>query len=144
VTGAALAEEEPEDEPDVDEPDESDPLDEDPPASVLGESEGWAAAAAAFACAAARAFARAAAARFAAAAWFAAAVEACDVAPVPLAVVVCLVAPSAGSCPVTKRPKIATQAARKSESVIAITRRRMVRARRLRARTRWRARARPS
>jgi hypothetical protein len=55
-----------------------------------------------------------------------------------------LVAPRAGSCPVTRRPNIRTQAARKSDSVIATTRRRMVRARPLRARTRSRARIRPS
>jgi hypothetical protein len=54
------------------------------------------------------------------------------------------VAPRAGSCPVTRRPNIRTQAARKSDSVIVTTRRRMVRARRLRARTRSRARIRPS
>jgi hypothetical protein len=72
------------------------------------------------------------------------AVEVFDVVPAPLAVAVWFVAPSAGSCPVTRRPNITAQAARKTESVIAMTRRRMVRARCLRARTRWRARIRPS
>jgi hypothetical protein len=72
------------------------------------------------------------------------AVEVFDVVPAPLAVAVWFVAPSAGSCPVTSRPNITTQAATKTESVIAMTRRRMVRARCLRAHTRWRARIRPS
>jgi hypothetical protein len=62
----------------------------------------------------------------------------------PAVLVEWLVAPRAGSCPVTRRPNIRTQAARKSDSVIATTRRRMVRARPLRARTRSRARIRPS
>ena len=55
-----------------------------------------------------------------------------------------VVAPSAGSCPVTSRPKIATQATRNSASVAVTTQRRIRRARRLCARTRSRARRRPS
>ena len=140
VVTADAPDEEPEDEPDADEPDPDEPdedessepesLDEadpegseaaldalsveEPVASVPDEADGCV-------------------------------VGACVAVPAPVVVVACLVvAPSAGSCPVTKRPKIATQAARKSESVIAMTRRRMVRARCLRARTRWRARIRPS
>ena len=55
-----------------------------------------------------------------------------------------VVAPSAGSWPVTSRPKIATQATRNSASVAVTTQRRIRRARRLCARTRSRARRRPS
>jgi len=55
-----------------------------------------------------------------------------------------LLAPSAGSCPVTRCTKIATHRATNSERVIAATRRRMPRVRCWRAQTRWRARRRPS
>jgi len=55
-----------------------------------------------------------------------------------------VVAPSAGSCPVTSWPKTATHATRNSESVAATTHRRIRRPRRRCARTRCRARRRPS
>jgi hypothetical protein len=120
----------------------------DAPAGVFAAADSAAAVAAAEAaaleaCTCSWAFARAAAAVFAAAARVAVA-EACDVGLVFVALAGWLVAPSAGSCPVTMRANIATQAATKRESVIAATRRRMPRERCLRAHTRWRARRRPS
>ena len=63
---------------------------------------------------------------------------------VVVALVLVFLAPSAGSFPATRRPKIATHTARKTVSVMAMTRRRMLRARCLRARTRWRASPRAS
>src|SRR5207302_10822319 len=44
-----------------------------------------------------------------------------------------ILAPSAGSFPATRRPKIATHTARKTVSVMAMTRRRMLRARCIRS-----------
>ncbi len=140
MTGAALDDEpddEPED-PDEDEPLEPEPLDElsveDPPAPVLDEA---ACAEVTAAAAGAEVFAFGAAACVVV-------VETWDVAPVPAALAGRLLAPSAGSCPVTRCTKIATQTATKRESVIAMTRRRMPRVRCLRAQTRWRASRRPS
>jgi hypothetical protein len=146
VTGAALAEEPLE----LEEPLE--PLDAlfvaDAPAGVFAAADSAAAVAAAEAaaleaCTCSWAFARAAAAVFAAAACVAV-VEACDVGLVFVALAGWLVAPSAGSCPVTMRANIATQAATNRESVIAATRRRMPRERCFRAHTRWRASRLPS
>jgi hypothetical protein len=144
VTGAAL-EEEPEEEPLDDEPLEPEPLDglavEDPPEPALDEA---ACAEVAADAAAAEAFAFTAAACFAAAVCVAL-VEVWAVAVWDVAVLAGrLLAPRAGSCPVTRCTKIATQRATNMERVIAATRRRMPRVRSLRAQTRWRARRRPS
>jgi hypothetical protein len=130
VTGAAL-DEEPDEEPDEesldDEPLEPEPLDEPsvvvPLVSVPDEA----------ACAEVAAEAAGAEDCFAVVACVAV-VEVWDFLP----------APSAGSCPVTRGTKIATQTATKRQSVITATRRRMPRVRCLRAQTRWRARRRPS
>jgi hypothetical protein len=131
VTGAAL-DEEPDEEPDEesldDEPLEPEPLDEPsvvvPLVSVPDEA---ACAEVAAEVAAAEDFAFAVVAGVAG-------VEVWDFVP----------APSAGSCPVTRGTKIATQTATKRQSVITATRRRIPRVRCLRAQTRWRARRRPS
>jgi hypothetical protein len=144
VTGAAL-EEEPEEEPLDDESLDPEPLDDEPldglavedaPEPALDEA---ACAEVAADAAAAEDFAFAAAACFAAAVCVAV-VEVWDVAVLAGR----LLAPSAGSCPVTRCTKIATQRATNMERVIAATRRRMPRVRCLRAQTRWRARRRPS
>jgi hypothetical protein len=141
VTGAA-ADEEPDEpldpepldpEPLVAEPVVPEPLVVEPVAPVFGEADSAVAVAAA--AAAGEAFALAGGADVEV-------VEACDVAGAALAGR--LPAPSAGSCPVTRYTKIATQTATKRESVITATRRRMPRVRCLRAQTRWRARRRPS
>jgi hypothetical protein len=128
VTGAALDEE-----PD-DEPLEPEPLDElsvdDPPAVVFDAA----------ACAEVATEAAAAEDVGFAAAPCVAVVDVWEV----VVLVGRLLAPSAGSCPVARCTKIATQRATKRESVIAATRRRMPRVRCLRAQTRWRARRRPS
>jgi hypothetical protein len=132
VTGAALDEEP--DEPDDDEPLEPEPLEPDPLDEVpvadplVPVSDEAACAEVAAAEAAAEVFAFAGAVCVA----------------VVEALAVRRLEPSAGSCPVARFTKIATQAATKSESVIATTRRRIPRVRCLRARTRSRARRRPS
>jgi hypothetical protein len=121
------------DEPLVAEPVVPEPLVVEPVAPVFGEADSVVAVAAA--AAAGEAFALAGGADVEV-------VEACDVAGAALAGR--LPAPSAGSCPVTRYTKIATQTATKRESVIAATRRRMPRVRCLRAPSRSRARRRAS